>query len=220
MQIIPEAPERVASVRAKLIAVGTRLFAERGFAGASTRQICQAAGANSAAIHYHFGDKEGLYREVLQEPIRAFARQFAGFDDPALPLEVAMRRLLGALIAPSWAGETELMRLHLREMLEPSPVFAETMRDHIRPHHEALVALLARHIGVSAPDQAVHQLAFGLVAMAQDFCMSRECMPLLAPNLLAGPDALQRVLDRLVEWSVALVEHERRRHAAGAEGRA
>lgn len=212
----PEGFDRAtAGARQKLLAEGARLFSERGYAGASTRQICQAAGVNSAAIHYHFGGKEGLYREVLQAPIRQFLTQFAGFDDPQLPLEAALRRLLGAFLSPLWATdgatEAQTLRLHLREMIEPSAVFAETVLTHIRPHHEALVALLARHIGVAAPDDAVHQLVFGIVAMAQDFCMSRECMPLLAPQLLAAPNALERVLERLVGWTAVLVAHERQR---------
>jgi len=78
--------DRGAQAREALIAHGTRIFATKGFAAASTREICQAAGANVAAIHYYVGDKEGLYRAVLTAPIEAIADQFDGFDGPALPL--------------------------------------------------------------------------------------------------------------------------------------
>lgn len=40
-------------------------FCEKGYEGASVRDICDAAGANVSAIKYHFGGKEGLYRECF-----------------------------------------------------------------------------------------------------------------------------------------------------------
>lgn len=40
-------------------------FSEKGYEGASVRHICDAAGANVSAIKYHFGGKEGLYRECF-----------------------------------------------------------------------------------------------------------------------------------------------------------
>ena len=77
--------------------------------------------------------------------------------------------------------------------------------------HEAITHLLARHIGMAQPDEDVHRLVFGLIAMAHDYCMSREFMQALAPRLLDGPDALQRARERLVDWGEALVAHEKKR---------
>lgn len=51
--------------RERLLKIAARLFADKGFAGASVRQIVQEAGANISAIRYHFGDKRGLYRAVI-----------------------------------------------------------------------------------------------------------------------------------------------------------
>lgn len=200
----------------------------KGYAGASTREICDAAGVNVAAIHYYFGDKAGLYRAVLLKPITHITSRLRGFDDPGLPFEASMRVLLAPLIANSKDAEHDraVMRLHLREMLEPSAVFREVVEQSVVPHHNALAELLARHVGIAKPDEAVHHLAFALVAMANDYCMSREFMHMLAPRVFDGPDANERILDRLVGYSTALLRDEierrkaSRRPAARPRGRA
>jgi TetR/AcrR family transcriptional regulator, regulator of cefoperazone and chloramphenicol sensitivity len=211
------AADRGERARTRLLAEASRIFSEKGYAKASTREICEAAGLNPAAIHYHFGDKDGLYRAVLLVPIHGIAAQLAGFDDPALTLAESLHHLLRGFVGEDGA-QTQVaddgVRLYLREMIEPTPVFAAAAAQHIGPVHEAIARLLARHIGLptnSEPDEDVHRLVFGLIAMAHDYCMSREFMQALAPQLLDGADALQRARERLVDWGVALVAHEKKR---------
>lgn len=61
----------------KLLDAAERLFAEKGFEAASVRDITQEAGCNLAAVNYHFGSKENLYRQV-------FIRQYGGLRDHRL----------------------------------------------------------------------------------------------------------------------------------------
>ena len=193
----------------------------KGFAAASTREICEAAGVNIASIHYYFGDKQGLYREVLLRPLTAFRAEFGRFDDPALSFEQAMRMFLAPFVASAAcdgadSDELHVMRLHLREMLEPTPAFREVVAQVIAPLHQAVSALLARHCGLRQADDDLHQLVFALAAMANDYCMSREFMKMLAPGVLSRPNAHEQILDRLVGYSRALLDHEIARRAAAA----
>ena len=217
------AADRGERARTRLLLEASRIFSEKGYAKASTRKICEAARLNPAAIHYHFGDKDGLYRAVLLVPIHGIAAQLAGFDDPALKLTESLHHLLRGFVGEDGAatpGADDGVRLYLREMIEPTPVFAAAAAQHIGPVHEAIARLLARHIGLptnSEPDEDVHRLVFALIAMAHDYCMSRQFMQALAPRLLGGPDALQRARERLVDWGVALVAHERKRRGLESE---
>ena len=61
-----------------LLEAATAAFAASGYEGASVREIANGAKANQAAISYHFGGKDGLYREVLKRSIDAF--DMGGFD--------------------------------------------------------------------------------------------------------------------------------------------
>jgi AcrR family transcriptional regulator len=208
--------ERGEKARARLFEEAEKIFAEKGFAKASTREICAAAGLNSAAISYHFGGKEELYRAVLLGPIEGITSQFVGFDDPQLSLAEALSRFMAPFVLGSGSEHDRYaIRVYLREMVEPSPVYAQTIAQYIRPQHNTLARLLARHIGVAKPDDDVHRLAFALIAMAHDYCMSQAFMKILAPGLLDTPDALPRALDRVVDWGAALVAHERLRRGLG-----
>ena len=60
------APKSNGSTPERLVATAERLFAERGVEAVSLRDITNAAAANTAAIHYHFGSKEELIRAILE----------------------------------------------------------------------------------------------------------------------------------------------------------
>ena len=57
--------------RADILSAARRVFARRGFDGASLREVAEAAGVNKAMIYYHFRDKVDLYRAVLSDSFAA-----------------------------------------------------------------------------------------------------------------------------------------------------
>ena len=68
--------ERSEATRAALVAVGRRLFAERGFAGTSTEEIVREAGVTRGALYHHFKDKHALFQAVVEE-VEAYVTQRA-----------------------------------------------------------------------------------------------------------------------------------------------
>jgi AcrR family transcriptional regulator len=74
--------EKGEHTRQQILDVAQRLFAEKGFRGAAIRDIVKAAGSNVAAVNYHFGSKENLYREVWRRhKILARERGLAAIRD-------------------------------------------------------------------------------------------------------------------------------------------
>ena len=57
--------------RQHILLKARRAFAAKGFAGTSTREICKAAKIQVRVIAYHCGEKAGLYREIIVEPLAA-----------------------------------------------------------------------------------------------------------------------------------------------------
>ena len=144
--------------RSRLLKAGERLFADRGFKKVTVRDICRAAGANVAAVNYHFGDKLGLYREVLQSAIDAMratndAAREAGAGQPAEEqlrryIVLFVHRLLGA-------NRDTVHKLINREMNDPTPALDALVEQGVRPRVEYLSGLIAEISGLAASDQRV-----------------------------------------------------------------
>ncbi len=95
-----------------------RLFAEKGFANTSTRELAAAAGVNIAAISYYFGDKAGLYRAAYTEPMGS-CNDLIVCNVGEVSLEQALRLMLTQIVEPMKLGDLVQLctRLHFREML-------------------------------------------------------------------------------------------------------
>jgi len=97
--------------RQRLLRAGERLFGERGLKKVTVREICGAARANVAAVNYHFGDKLGLYREVLEGAVRAMrktneAARTAGVGQPP---EEQLRRYVQVFLHRVLAPESRAL---------------------------------------------------------------------------------------------------------------
>jgi AcrR family transcriptional regulator len=70
------------AVREALLDTARRLFLAHGFASVSIRQIAAAAGSSPATVHYHFGDKLGLYRAMLETAMGPVVAALQRLSDP------------------------------------------------------------------------------------------------------------------------------------------
>jgi TetR/AcrR family transcriptional regulator len=69
-----------------------RLFAERGFAGASLRAIGAAAGVSPPVVQHQFGGKDALYSAVVRRAVEGYAACFAESDEP-VDVQAELERL-------------------------------------------------------------------------------------------------------------------------------
>jgi AcrR family transcriptional regulator len=135
----------------RILREATRLFAEHGYHGVSTRALAKAVGLNISTINYHAGSKEELYRKVFQ---RLFHREFeavsslAGYvdesvvDDP-IALRDLLQRLIDALINMTLESP-EVPRLWVRRWLEREFRFDDIEVYYSLPLYEMVRDLLQR----------------------------------------------------------------------------
>ncbi len=102
----------------RILSTATRLFAAQGYDGTSTKDICEGAGANIAALHYHFGSKENLYNNIIEQFATErldFARKTLrppqNIDEFKVRLEIFLRQTLETMIR-----QNDIVRLIQRDV--------------------------------------------------------------------------------------------------------
>jgi AcrR family transcriptional regulator len=150
------------TTRLHILETAGQLFAERGFAEATSKEICTRAGTNMAAINYHFNGRDGLYEAVLIEA----HRQLVSIDelvslasvptDPRLKLRAFLTHLIemGSQPKAPWG-----FRVVLREALSPSPAMPVMIKQAVLPKAKLLRGLLGAIMGLPDDHPSVQRSA-------------------------------------------------------------
>ena len=149
-------PGRGDETRSQLLDAGLTLFSKYGYDSVTTRQLASEAGANIAAIAYHFGGKRDLYRAVLHqlvedtEPLLGPVAQrmaegiaAAGADRPALARVVV--GFVHGFTSTFLEGDFMVCRapMVMREFANPSEDFDILYEGRLGPIHRNVAALAA-----------------------------------------------------------------------------
>ena len=166
------------TTRGKILATALRVFAERGFDGARTRDIAEEAGANLGLITYYFSNKETLWREAvthafaeLQHEIVAATSTVAAGDERQ-QLEHLARSFVRFV-----AHKPEFMRLMNDEGKRDSPRMRWLADRFVTPMHQALRQLIergqARGLLPKVPPASLHYIMLGAAGLV--FSQAPEC---------------------------------------------
>jgi AcrR family transcriptional regulator len=209
----PPATKPGEDARERLLMAGLRLFAQQGYSKTSTRELAEAASVNVASISYYFGDKAGLYRAVFMEPLGSSADELARLRAAGPGLGDVLQAFYAGFLEPLKQGDVArlCMKLHFREMLEPTGLWQQTIEQDIRPLHDALAARLCPRFGLAAPDDDLQRLVICLAALGVHLHIGHDVTALVAPGLNDGAAALDLWHQRLVGFGLAMVQAELRR---------
>ena len=221
-RLLGHQPTAQEETRWRLLQAATEVFAEVGYHAATTREICKRAQVNLASIHYYYGDKAELYREVFRLPFLNECNTFNVLDVGQISLTEGLQAFYLWFFPPVAEEDPMLqlfMRLHAREEAEPSGVLGDAVMQAFRPNHEKLQSLLCREFGLKKPDAEVDRLTFALIGMATFYFHNRSAVNNFAPKLIEGQKAREAMLERMVGYAIALVEAERKRRAAAVRAK-
>ena len=161
--------------KVRLIEAAGEEFAGKGFDCARIRAICERAGANVAAVNYHFSDKEQLYIATVLDAHRcgldAPEADAAILPAPADQLRCFIHDFLSKVLAINNPDDWR-HRLMLREMLEPTSASDVLIREAIRPKFERLQGIL-RQFCPDADERKLNALAFSVIGQCLHYRMGR-----------------------------------------------
>ena len=131
-----KARDAPSSTKARILTAAEEVFAVKGFAGASTREIAAAAGVNISSLHYHWESKETLYFAVFRNIFdrlvdllqHTLAPLLAGHGKRAEVIDLTMAKLFDF-----FADNPNVPKLLMRRILENEEIDVGIERDILVP---------------------------------------------------------------------------------------
>ena len=199
-------PERV-------LDAAEELFARRGYAATSVRDITTAAGSNLAAVNYYFGSKHNLYRETMQRRLKAIRCQRLA----ALETVESCRGREGAL-APTLRAFAEAFLAPIREARPEGPPLLLLMREVVDPQlprdlFETELVLPVQRALISAITATAPRLDERTVQLSAQSFIAQLVHVLHAHRFAPGGDdgavdafELTELVDHVVRFTIAAID--------------
>ena len=194
----------------RILSAAEELFSQQGFHGVSLRQLTDRANVNLGAINYHFGDKESLYRAVIERQLRPINRQrlqqLKEAEHAAGPEPVALGLImeiyagpLFSLCAEKESGGQHSARLLGRSLAEPLSFTDSLVTEGFHQVTTRFAQAIRRHVPRLPPEDFLWRLNFVVGAM-QHTLATLHRMTELTRGICASHDH-ESALRRFIQFS-------------------
>ena len=190
----------------RLIKAASRIFAEKGYHGATVAEICEAAEANIAAVNYHFGDKQTLYDEVWR---RAFATATERYPiDGGLPADPKIEEYLysyASAILHRIFSEDEsglFAKLLYREMAFPTLALNQIASDYLLPQNRRLTAILERLLGPDFDEEALMHCNYSIIGQCAFYNFSRPLRERVLGKTMLSEEEIEQAARHIARFSL------------------
>ena len=211
--------------RVKLIEAALEVFGERGYHHATIQQIVRRAGTNVAAINYHFGDKAQFYSEVVSHALRLDrdAERVDFGNDRTTPEEQLRTFVFWFVqhVVGIHKPSSSLEKIHIQEMVNPSPILDTLVETFIRPNHMKLRAIVSALLPEDATDLDVRHHCFSVIGQCLHYKFARPVMDRLYDDIEFTEDYVNALAGHITNVSLAGMRAvPRHRTRAARRGRA
>jgi TetR/AcrR family transcriptional regulator, regulator of cefoperazone and chloramphenicol sensitivity len=186
----------------KLFRAAVKVFARKGYKGATVREICAAAGAgNLSSINYYFGSKEELYRKILDLIFSEYQKQRgtqAEAGDTTTPPEDQLRHFIDAYCRMLYRGvevDADMRSIFMAEMSRPSPWLDQMTEKYMMPQAFELMNILSGILGPKTPPQVLLDCGVSIVGAIGYYSVAWPLFTRMFPDL---PD-MQLYADKLAD---------------------
>jgi AcrR family transcriptional regulator len=188
---------RGAATREHIVAVATRLFAERGYEDTSIEAVLQEAGISRGSLYHHFASKEALFDAVLAEVQAYVGRATRDAVDPSIADPVGLLRA-GCLAWIRLAGDPVVQRILLIDA--PSVIGWERWREYDEQHVLGQIREVVRFVADSGrvPVELVDMFAHVILAQINEIALVIARADDSAEAVRLGEAATDEILRRLL----------------------
>lgn len=206
--------------RRRLLDAACAVFAEKGFHSATVAEICKRARANIAAVNYHFGSKEALYKEAWRHAHRRMLKDYPpdGGVRPDAPPEQRLRGRIRSVLQRALSKEGLEFRILNHEIASPTRLLGEVFRDTVRPLVQALEQIVGELLGDKADERMIRLCVT---------CIVGPCMQVVRRQRIQdreglGPgfsmDIIENLAEHFTTFALAGIREIRRRIESGTPG--
>lgn len=199
-----------ADTRDRLLDAAERHFADHGFAGAGLREITADAGANLAAVSYHFGSKEELFVAVVArvmapinaERLRLLDAAEASAAGRPLEIEALIEIVVGPVLrARAESASACSMRVFARFQHEDAELWKRLAEGPLKVIKPRIEAALSRALPSLAPAEIAYRMHF-MMGAVKSVAADQHALRAFSGGL-CDPGDVERTLRELVRFLAA-----------------
>ncbi len=190
----------------RLLKAACEVFAEKGFRDATVAEICEAAGANIAAINYHFGDKETLYDEVWH---CAFSLAIETYPlDGGLPenpgIEDYLHSYASAFLHRIFSEDKSglFAKLLYREMASPTLALKKIATDYLIPQSQHMAAVIENMLGSDFNEHTLALCKHSIIGQCAFYNFSRPLRELMIGQKTMPEEEIDRIARHIARFSL------------------